>query len=319
MPRLERALKGPRLFVKRDDLTGLALGGNKVRKLDFLLVEARRKKADVVITTCGIQSNWSRQTAGAAVKLGMKAVLVLRTAQFKQAPRVYDGNLLLDHIMGAKVSFVKMKIDEDPREVLESVAKKLRKRGHTPYVLHLATAESPLATVAYVQAMYELMNQCNTVGVRLDYVVTATAGGSTHAGLILGAKLLGADTKVVGINVGAYKKQTIAKTIQESSEGAAGILKSKARVEDSDIAISDNYKGRGYGIPTKGTLNAITQVAQTEALILDPVYTGKAMNGLIDLVKRGYFKKDDNVCFLHTGGIPALFAYKEHFSPRISK
>ena len=143
MPRLEAELKGPKLFVKRDDLTGVALGGNKVRQLDYILVEAKKKRADYVITTCGIQSNWSRQTVAMAVKMGMKALLVLRTAQFKSKPKVYDGNILLDHIMGAGIKIVKMQINEDPVGIMEEEADKLRKKGHNPVVLGLPAAVSP--------------------------------------------------------------------------------------------------------------------------------------------------------------------------------
>jgi 1-aminocyclopropane-1-carboxylate deaminase/D-cysteine desulfhydrase-like pyridoxal-dependent ACC family enzyme len=210
-----------------------------------------------------------------------------------------------------------MKIDEDPREILERVAQKLRNEGHNPYVLHLAAVESPITTVAYVEGMRELLEQ--TAGVDMDWMVVATGGGSTQAGLMLGARLLRARTKVIGVNVGAFSRETLIRTIQMSYGGAAKLLGlGEQRVAPEDIVIFDDYIGQGYGVPTEGSLDALRLVARTESLILDPVYTSKAMAGLLDLVKRGYFGKEDNVCFLHTGGVPALFAYKEYFSPTSS-
>jgi L-cysteate sulfo-lyase len=315
MPRLEQALKRPRLFVKRDDLTGVALGGNKVRQLDYILADAKKMKADYVITTCGIQSNWSRQTVGMAVRMGMKALLVLRTAQFKNPPKVYDGNILLDHIMGAEIKTVQMKISEDPKEILESEAEKLRRKGHNPLVLGLDASVSPLATAGYVDAAKELASQFGSMGTDLDAIVVATGAGPTHAGLALGTKMLGMKTRVIGVNVGAYDTRWLKATIKKTSSGAARLLGSDTTLTGGDITIRDEFAGRDYGIPTKASIEAIRLVARTEALILDPVYTSKAMAGLIKMAKSGEFRKDENVCFIHTGGVPALFAYKEHFQP----
>jgi D-cysteine desulfhydrase family pyridoxal phosphate-dependent enzyme len=316
MPRLQAELGGPNLYVKRDDLTGVALGGNKVRQLDYILVEAKKKKADYVITTCGVQSNWSRQTAALATKMGMKALLVLRTAQFKAKPRVYDGNILLDHIMGAEVRVIKMKISEDPTPILEEEAEKLRRKGHNPIVLGPSASSSPLATAAYADGFIETAQQASAAGVTLDAIFVATAAGPTQAGLILGAKMMGMKTKVVGINVGAYPTKKVADVIMKSSAGAAERFGTSARVEDSDIIISDDYIGKDYGIPTKESKEALRLAASTDALIIDPVYTSKAMAGMVDMIRDGEFGKDQNVCFLHTGGVPALFAYKEYFQPK---
>ncbi|MFI5422103.1 MAG: D-cysteine desulfhydrase family protein [Nitrososphaerales archaeon] len=310
LPRLSAKL-GPKLFVKREDLTGLAMGGNKVRKLDYLLVDAVKKKADVLITTSGLQSNWARQTTAAAVKLGMKAVLALRTAQFKQVPSNYDGNLLLDHLMGADVRFLKMEIDSDPSPQLNSIGEELRKQGHNPYVLQFSAAESPLTTVAYVEALREIVEQSN--GQEFDHIVVASGGGSTQAGLALGAKLFKLKTKIWGINVGAFKKSTIPETIVESAAEASTLLGSEEKLGADEINISDDYYGTGYGINTQESLEAIRAAASLEALIIDPVYTAKAMSGLFDLCGKGFFKKDERVCFIHTGGVPALFAYRDSF------
>jgi D-cysteine desulfhydrase family pyridoxal phosphate-dependent enzyme len=292
-------------------MTGLAMGGNKVRKLDYLLVDAVKKKADTLITTSGLQSNWARQTTAAAVKLGMKAVLMLRTAQFKEVPTSYDGNLLLDHLMGADVRFLKMEIDSDPSALLNSAADELRKKGRNPYVLQLDAAESPLTTVAYVEALKEIMDQSG--GEEFDHIVVAAGGGSTQAGLALGTKIFKLKTKVWGINVGAFKKSTITNTIVESASEASTLLGAEEKLGADEINISDEYFGQGYGINTPESLDAIRMTASSEALIIDPVYTAKAMSGLIDLCRKGFLKKSDRVCFIHTGGVPALFAYRNSF------
>jgi D-cysteine desulfhydrase family pyridoxal phosphate-dependent enzyme len=316
MPNLQAKLGGPRLFVKRDDLTGVALGGNKVRQLDFILVEAKKRKANYIITTCGVQSNWSRQMVAMATKMGMKARLVLRTAQFKTKPKVYDGNILLDHIMGAEIRVIKMKISEDPTPILEEEAEKLRKKGHTPLVLGPAASVSPLATASYADGFMEMARQATAAGVTIDAIFVATAAGPTQAGLILGAKMMGMKTKVIGIDVGAYPKKRMIKVILDSSEGAARLFETTARVETSDIIISDDYAGEDYGIPTRESKEALRLAASTDALIIDPVYTSKAMAGMVGMIRDGEFGKDQNVCFLHTGGVPALFAYKEYFQPK---
>ena len=316
MPRLEAELGGPHLYVKRDDLTGVALGGNKVRQLDYILVQAKKMKADYVITTCGVQSNWSRQTAALATKMGMHALLVLRTAQFKSKPKVYDGNILLDHIIGAKIKVIDMRINQDPTPILEQEAEKLRRAGHVPLVLGPAASVSPLATAAYVYGFVEMAEQAKALGVTLDAVFVAAGAGPTQAGLILGAKVLGMKTKVVGVNVGAYSKQRLTDVILSSSEGASKLLGTKARVEAGDIVIEEDYAGEDYGIPTKESNEALRLAARTEALIIDPVYTSKTLAGMVGMIKQRKFHKDENVCFLHTGGIPALFAYKEHFQPK---
>ena len=317
LSRFEKLFNGPRIFVKRDDLTGLAMGGNKVRQLDYVLVEAKRQGADTIITTCGIQSNWSRQTVAVAVKLGMKAVLVLRTAQFDKAPEVYDGNILLDYIMGAEIHTVKMKINGDPREFLEARAEKLRKEGRKPHILDLGSATSPQAVGAYADCMSEIVDQAKKMGVSLDAVVVASSAGATQAGLILGAKMLGLKTKIIGINVGAYDRDFMVKTILSSAESTSKLCGSDVRVTSEDVTLLEEFAGEDYGIPTNDSLEAIRLLAQTEALILDPVYTSKAMAGLISMLRSRQVQASNNICFLHTGGLPALFAYKQHFQPSI--
>lgn len=315
MPRLQAELGGPKLFVKRDDLTGIALGGNKIRQLNYILVEARKKKADYVITTCGVQSNWSRQTAALAAKMGMKALLVLRTAQFKTKPKIYDGNILLDHILGADVKVIDMKISEDPTPILEQEAEKLRKKGHKPFVLGLAASTSPLATAAYAYAFLEMAEQARATGANLDAVFVASSAGPTQAGLILGAKIMRQSTKVIGVNVGAYPEERMRDVILRSSEGAAKLLETRARVTPDDIIINSDYAGKDYGISTEESVEALKLIARTEALIVDPVYTAKTVACMVGMIRAGEFRADQNVCFVHTGGIPALFPYREEFQP----
>jgi L-cysteate sulfo-lyase len=315
MPRLSEELGGARLYVKREDMSGLAMGGNKTRVLDYLLVQARQMKADAVITTCGIQSNWSRQTVAAAIKLGMKPSLVLRKAQFKTKPRILDGNILLDHIMGADIRIVDMGIDEDPEEYLQEEATKLRRKGFNPMVLGPKMSSSPPAAAAFAECAFELQKQVEQMGKPMDAIVVANGSGPTHAGLALGVKMLGLKTKVIGVNIGAYRTSHVIDTILESSAGASKLFGSDVQLQRSEVNVRNGYAGEGYGFPTKKSNDALRLIARKEGLIIDPVYTAKTLAFLIDCVKNGEFRKDENVCFMHTGGLPALFAYKAHFQP----
>jgi len=315
MPRISEELGGAKLYVKREDMSGLALGGNKTRALDYLLVQAKQMKADAVITTCGIQSNWSRQTVAAAIKLGMKPSLVLRKAQFKRKPRILDGNILLDHIMGADIRIVDMGIDEDPEVYLQEEARKLRKKGFNPIVLGPKMSSSPIVAAAFAECAFELQKQIDHQGIKIDAIVVANGSGPTHAGLALGMKMLRAPTKVIGINIGAYSTNKITDTILESASGASELFGSDIKLLREDVEVRDGYAGKGYGFPTKKSNDALRLVARTEGLIIDPVYTSKTFASIIDSVKNGEFGKDKNVCFMHTGGVPALFAYKSQFQP----
>ncbi len=316
MPRLTEELGGVKLFVKREDMSGLAMGGNKTRVLDYLLVQAKQMKANAVITTCGIQSNWSRQTVAAAIKLGMKPSLVLRRAQFKSKPRILDGNILLDHIMGADIRIVDMGIDEDPEEYLQEEATKLRKKGFNPLVLGPKMSSSPLAAAAFAECAFELQKQVDHLGMQqLDRIVVANGSGPTYAGLALGVKMLGLKTRVVGVNVGAYRRKKIVDTIIESASGAAKLFGSNVELQESEVDVRDGYFGKGYGFTTKKSNDALKLVARKEGLIIDPVYTAKTLAFVIDAVKSGEFGKEEAVCFMHTGGVPALFAYKSEFQP----
>lgn len=310
LPRLSRMLGGPRIFIKRDDLTGLAFGGNKTRIIEYIFADAKNAGADVIIASCGVQSNWARQITAAAKILGMKPVLILRTAQFGEKPKEYDGNLLLDKLMGADIRIVKAPISADVRKEMDEAANEYAAKGHKPYVLY---SEPPIGVLGYVNCAYELMQQAREQGIGIDYIVHASSGGATQAGLILGMKMQGLKTRIIGISAASRTKSILVSDIKRLINGAAKILGLDISINDEDVFVSDEYEFGGYGVPSNPVLDSIRIVAELEGIILDPVYTGKAMTGLIDLSKKGYFSKDDVVVFLHTGGLPALFAYRGVF------
>jgi len=308
LPRLSKVLGGPRLWIKRDDCTGLAFGGNKERKMEFVMADAVQKGADVVITTGVLQSNHSRATAAAARKLGLKAVLVLRGKE----PKEYDGNLLLDYLFGADIVFV----NEDWRKIgpiMEKTAKEWEKKGHVAYIIP-SGASYPVGAVAYVNAVIELFTQAKERSIKVNYVVHAAGSGGTQAGLVLGNKALKNGTQVLGVSVEPNGGWLIERTV-EIANGTAKLLGLDMTVEKRDVNILEDYIGEGYAVLTKEVSDAIKLMAQTEGILLDPVYTGKTIAGLIDMIKRGRFDKSENVVFIHTGGNPALFAYKKALGP----
>jgi D-cysteine desulfhydrase family pyridoxal phosphate-dependent enzyme len=306
MPRLTKKLGGPRLLVKRDDLTGLAMGGNKTRKLEFIIADAKSKGSDVIVTGAGLQSNWSTQTAAAALRCGMKTVICSAGPEGGYKPGEYGGNMLLHYILGADVRVFPVSFKELHEKVFVEVAEELRAKGHTPYVAKFA-GSTPIGTLGYVNAMLELLSQATSQGVKIDYVVTACGTGGTQAGLILGAKALDTGIKVVGV---AISPTDSIKGISQLVKETAKLLDVDLDLKPEEVTVFNEYIGEGYGAIYRDVIDTIKLVAQTEGIFLDPVYTGKAMTGLIDLVKKGYFTKNDTVVFLHTGGTPALFAYK---------
>jgi L-cysteate sulfo-lyase len=310
LPNLSRWLGGPRIFIKRDDLTGLAFGGNKTRIIEYIFADAKAKGADVIVASCGVQSNWARQITAAARILGMKPVLILRTAQFGERPREYDGNLLLDKLMGADIRIVKAPIHADVSREMNEAANEYASRGHKPYVLY---DEPPIGVFGYVNCAYEMMQQAKALNIDVDYIVHASSGGATQAGLILGLKMQGIKTRVIGISAASRPKPILVDHIKRLIDGAAKILGFNPALSNDDVVVSDEYELGGYGVPSDAVFDTIRLVAELEGIILDPVYTGKAMTGLIDLVKRGFFKSKGAVVFIHTGGLPALFAYRDRF------
>lgn len=307
MPNLTKALGGPKLWIKRDDLTGTAFGGNKERKTEFVMADAIRKGADVIITTGAIQSNHARATAAAAKKLGLKVVLVLRGKERNE----YDGNLLLDHLLGAVIRFVQVGWQQ-ALPVMKKVAEELKREGHKPYIVP-GGASYPTGAVGYFNAMLELINQTEEANLNINYIVHASGSGGTQAGLILANKALETEIKILGMCVEPNANQWLTEKIVEIANGIAKLLDLRENVNREDVVLIGGYAGEGFGVLTPEAVEAIKLVAQTEGIMLDPVYTSKAMAGLIDLIRQKRFKKEDNVVFIHTGGTPTLFAYRKHF------
>jgi D-cysteine desulfhydrase family pyridoxal phosphate-dependent enzyme len=302
MERLRAALGGPRLWIKRDDQTGLATGGNKVRKLELLIADALAQDADTVMTVGAVQSNHCRQTAAAAAGAGLDCVLVLRGEE----PPLdgWSGNLLLDHLLGARIRWAG---DEDPLATLQSAAEVERAGGGNPYVIPYGGSNAVGAS-AYALAFVELWEQMETAGINLDRIFFASGSGGTQAGLVVGAKACGYAGQVLGVGIG--------KTSESLREAVSALLAPTAAhvgldlaFDPADVQVDDGYLGGGYGVLTDAEEEAIRVVARTEGILLDPVYTGKAMAGLIDLIRRDEIGADETVLFWHTGGAPALFAY----------
>ncbi len=310
MPRLSEALAGPRLWIKRDDCTGLAGGGNKTRKLEYLLAEALDAGADCVLTTGAIQSNHARQTAAAAAKLGLECHLLLEE-EVNRTDADYggSGNLLIDRLCRAHLHCFRR--DTDMPLALETLANKLRAQGRRPYAIPVG-GSSARGALGYVRCAQELLQQSRTLAIDVDLVVHASGSAGTQAGLLAGFAALGADIPVLGICVSrpaAEQEEKVMGLVAES----LSLLEVSAPFPRRRVRANGDYVGEGYGIPTAGMIEAVRLGARLEGLLLDPVYTGKAMAGLIDLVQKGALDKASNVVFLHTGGAAALFAYRSTF------
>ena len=301
MRNFSKVLDGPRLFVKRDDCTGLGLGGNKIRKLEFLMGEALELKADTVITTGGVQSNHARQTAAVAGKLGMEAILLLRGEE----PEEVRGNLLLDRILGAQVRFVEASDFLEVDRAAYTLGSELEASGKRPYVIPLG-GSTPTGSLGYVAAALEIAGQIQEMGIRVDTVVLANGSAGTQAGLALGFKALHSGIQVIGISV-SRSRDVLSAQVLDLGNRTAQKLGVDIRLDPEDAVVYPDYVGAGYAIATKEGVEAIKLLARTEGLFLDPVYTSKAMAGLIDLVGKGVLTKEQNVLFLHTGGSPGLF------------
>jgi len=304
-PRLREALGGavrcPKILIKRDDLTGLAFGGNKGRKLEFLVADALAQGATWLITAGAAQSNHARMTAAAARLAGLNAALVL-SAKVEQ-PEV-QGNLLLDHLLGAEVRIVPADTDMDAAMI--EVADELRAEGEQPYIIPVGGSNA-VGTLGYVAATLELLEQLFAQGEGPSRLYYASGSRGTQAGLVLGAKLYNAPYQVQGISVSGGDAQKRVRALGIANE-AAELLGVAVRVEDADLLNDDSQIGEGYGIPTAGCQEAIHLLARQEAVFLDPVYSGKAMAGLIADIRSGVIAPTETVVFVHTGGTPALFA-----------
>lgn len=310
MDRLSEVLGGPRLWVKRDDCTGLSSGGNKTRKLEYLMADAIQKGADTIITQGATQSNHARQTAAAAAKLGMACHILLedRTGSNDQN-YIMNGNVLLDRLHGATVS--KRPGGADMNQQMEALAEELRLSGKVPYVIP-GGGSNPIGALGYVNAARELAEQAASIGLKIDALVHATGSSGTQAGLVAGLAAIQSDIHLLGIGVRAP---------QEKQEGmvfdlavkTAEHLGTGVEIDRASVRANCEYVGGGYGIPTDGMIAAVKLLAQTEGLLFDPVYSGKGLDGLIDQIAKGYFSGMENVVFLHTGGSVALFGYPDSF------
>jgi D-cysteine desulfhydrase len=303
--KLSKALDGPRIFMKRDDNTGLALGGNKTRKLEFILGDALAQGADTIITAGAAQSNHCRQTAAAAASLGLECHLVLGGKE----PEHFDGNLLLDKIFGCSIHWAgKNRKGEDIPQLVEQ----LKNEGRKPYVVPYG-GSNELGALAFVEAFKELEHQRKSIKTSFSHIVFASSSGGTQAGLMLGKKILQSSCQIVGVNIdkGETDKVPFNQYIVSLANSTSKLIGENHRFSAEDLTLNSDYVGEGYGVVGSLENEAILLTAQTEGILLDPVYTGRAMGGLIAMIRTGKIKKTDSVLFWHTGGAPALFAYSD--------
>jgi len=297
---------GPKLFIKRDDETGLATGGNKVRKLEFLLADAIKKGADVILTMGASFSNHCRMTAAAACKLGLDCTLALTGEE----PAKYEGNLFLSELFNADLRFFPPSSTEPASEfqdrILQEVADDLREHGRTPYVIPVGGA-APLGEIGYVLAVKEIQEQASELGVHFDYIVVCKGSGGTMAGLIVGANYFQVETTVMGFSDSPPSELFDANFVAHLTNQIAELIESDFRVTPDELSIFYEYAGPGYNIPTTECARVIKLMAQTEGILLEPVYTGKTMAGLVNLIKKRTLTEEDTVLFVHTGGLPGLF------------
>jgi L-cysteate sulfo-lyase len=306
LDRLSRELGGPEIWIKRDDCTGLSTGGNKTRKLEFLMAEAQAMGADLVMTQGATQSNHARQTAAFAAKLGMACHLLLEDRTGSNDPNYNgNGNVLLDHLHGATTE--KRAGGTDMQAEMEKVAEGFRAEGRAVYLIP-GGGSNPTGALGYVNCAFELVGQANDRGLVIDHLVTATGSAGTQAGLITGLRAINAGIPLLGFGVRAPKDRQEA-NVFALAERTAEKLGCPGVVRREDVVADCNYVGPGYGIPQADTLEAVRMFAELEGILLDPVYSGKGAAGLIDYCRKGRFTKGERIVFLHTGGSAALFGY----------
>ncbi len=300
---LSALLRGPRIFMKRDDHTGLALGGNKARKLEFLMADAIQQRSDTVITLGAAQSNHCRQTAAAAARSGLRCELVLGGTE----PDIPDGNLLLDHFFGAAIHWSSM---EQRVEQMEQVTAELKKKGRRPYPIPYGGSNAIGAT-GFAAAMEELMSQLSAMKVRVDTILVASSSGGTQAGLTVGARAVGFQGSIIGISIdkGERGEERYETEMAALANQIAERLGLRTDFSDRDFTVKYDYLGGGYGVVGELEREAIHLVARTEGILLDPVYTGRAMGAMIQMIRAGAFSSHQSLLFWHTGGAPALFHY----------
>ena len=299
-PNLSKALGGSRILIKRDDMTGLAFGGNKTRKLEFLMADALKQGADTVFTAGAPQSNHCRQTAAAARKLGLRCVLVFTPGQHDEP----QGNLLLDRLLKAEIVHTE---SDDSQAVMMELAEAEKRKGFKPYVIPVGGSNG-IGALGYVSLVLELANQLFERGIQIDLVYFSSGSGGTQGGLELGARLYHASYRLIGVSSGREADVVRGRVARTANEGAQ-TLGVNTRFEPADVEVYDQFTGPAYGIPTPASQEAIRLFAETEGVILDPVYTSKAAAGMIHDILAGNVGRDETVMFIHTGGTPALFAY----------
>lgn len=308
LEKLTKELGGPNIYVKRDDQTGSEMSGNKIRKLEFTIKEAVDQNCDYLITCGGTQSNHARATAAAAAKLGLGAYLVLRG----NGDEPLDGNYFLNKLLGADIKFISADDYSNNRAaIMETIKRELEGKGHRAYIIPEG-ASNGIGTFGYFNAMEEIIAQEKDMGVHFDAIVLAVGSGGTYGGAFLANKIMENDATVYGINVSAnaeYFQDRIIEILKESNS----YLQSDINVLKDEIRIMDGYVGRGYALSRQEELDFIYKLAKLEGLILDPVYTGKAMYGLVNEIQKGSFKDHKNILFIHTGGLFGLFPQKNLF------
>jgi len=307
LPRLSKLLGGPEIYIKRDDMLGLASGGNKTRKLEFLVADALRQGADTLITVGAVQSNHCRLTLAAAAREGLRCRLVLE----QRVPKSYNpkasGNNFLFDLLGVE-SVTVVDAGADLNAAMDSIAEQLKKEGRKGYVIP-GGGSNALGALGYVACAEEILGQTFEQGLKLDHIVCASGSAGTHAGLLMGLLGNGAHIPVTGVNVRRPRAEQ-ERNVHTLAADVARLLAIDTPPREAVTAL-DEWVGPGYSLPTQGMIDAVRTLAREEGVLLDPVYTGKAMAGLVDLVRRGAFKKDQNILFLHTGGSPALYAYQQ--------
>ena len=310
LERLSAILGGSTVYMKRDDLLGLAGGGNKTRKLEFLMADALSKGADTVITCGAVQSNHCRLTLAAAVKEGLRCQLVLEQRVPGSYDRYASGNNFLFHLLGVEAVHV-VEGGSDMMAEMQRVADELREQGRKPYIIP-GGGSNEIGALGYVACAQEMLQQLFEMELSIDHIIVTSGSTGTHAGVLTGIIGLNANIPVTGIGINRRKgPQTEA--VYALCSALASKLELKYAPAMEDVIVFDDYIGEGYSRPTKEMIEAVKLVARTEAILLDPVYTGKAMAGMIDLIKKGYFGDAKNILFLHTGGSPALYAYTKEF------
>lgn len=312
LPNLTRYLGGPSLYVKRDDCTGLAMGGNKTRKLEFLVADALAHGADTLITAGATQSNHVRQTIAAAARHGLQCKVLLEERHPLASPEFLEsGNVMLDRLLGGEIA-ARLPAGTPMQEAMEDLAVQLRDRGNKPYVIP-GGGSNPVGALGYVACAQELITQSFDMGLRVDAVVHATGSAGTQAGLLTGLAAGNGGIPVLGISVRGSREDQEAHVWQLAQATCDHLGLAAHTVRREDVTVDSGHVGAGYGVPTDGMIEAVRLVAELEGILLDPVYTGKAMAALIAHIRAGRYTDDQNIVFLHTGGAVALFAYRGIF------